>query len=284
MYPFLIGSLNNIKKKQRSVTTFPKTCVLIAETKENCFFSLNFVTMKPLNLIKVAMIVLLAVFLSSCEKDDDLQNGNTLLKFKGVYNPGMQAKSSDLNGVVIETFTINIEEIEFEFDDNNNNNGLTYSEIKLRGPFEIDLVKDGQGQVVNLINGLNLPETGYSEIEFEFEKSEDPISEMYKKTILIKGTINGTPFIYFTEEDFEMEIEFEDPVDLSEVEQAIIMVSFDVHALFDPAQGGVDISNAKDGNGNGIIEIYEDDPDGNEDLAEKIEERLDDIIEAFEED
>ena len=219
---------------------------------------------------------------TSCEKDDDSKNGNTALKFEGIYNSTIQTKSSAINGIAIETFTINIGEIEFEFDDDNNNNGLTYSEITLKGPFELDLVKDGQGQVVTLINGLNLPETGYDEIEFEFDKNENPISEMYKKTLLIKGTINGTPFIFFTEEEFDMEIEFEEPVDLSEVESAIIMVSFDVQALFDPAQGGIDITNAQDGNGNGIIEIYEDDPDGNKKLAEKIEDHLEDIIEAFE--
>jgi len=239
--------------------------------------------MKTLKKIFPLFFLFSIVFvLSSCEKEDGLKDGNTALKFKGVYNPNTQTKSSALNGIAIETFTINIGEIEFEFDDDNNNNGLTYSEITLRGPFELDLVKDGQGQVVTLINGLNLPETGYSEIEFEFDKNENPISALYKKTVLIEGTINGTPFIFFTDEEFEMEIEFEEPVDLSEVESTIIMVSFDVQALFDPAQGGIDISNAQDGNGNGIIEIYEDDPDGNEELAEKIEDRLDDIIEAFE--
>lgn len=234
------------------------------------------------NLFPFLFLLSVVVLLSSCDKDDDLRNGNAALKFKGIYNSGNQIKSSPLNGVVIETFTINIEEIEFEFDDDNNNNGLTYSEIKLKGPFEIDLVKNGQGQEVTLLNDLNLPKTGYDEIEFEFDKSDNPISPMYKKTVLIKGTINGTPFIFFTDEEFEMEIEFEDPVDLSEVESAIIMVSFDVQALFDPARGGIDISNAKDGNGNGIIEIYEDDPDGNEKLAERIEDRLEGIIEAFE--
>ena len=233
-------------------------------------------------IIPLFFLVSLVFILTSCEKEDGIKDGNTALKFKGVYNSGIQTKSSALNEVAIETFTINIGEIEFEFDDDNNNNGLTYSEITLKGPFELDLVKDGQGQVVTLINGLNLPETGYDEIEFEFDKNENPISAMYKKSVLIKGTINGTPFIFFTDEEFEMEIEFEEPVDLSEVESAIIMVSFDVQALFDPAQGGIDISNAKDGNGNGIIEIYEDDPDGNEDLAEKVENRLEDIIEAFE--
>ena len=239
--------------------------------------------MKTQNLFKAVMIVSLAVFFSSCEKDNGLPDGNTTLKFKGIYNSNIEKKSSALSEVAIERFTINIEEIEFEFDDDNNNNGLTYSEIKLKGPYEIDLVKDGQGRVVTLINDLNLPETGYDEIEFEFDKNENPISDMYKKTILIKGTINGTPFIFFTDEEFEIEVEFEDPVDLLEVESAIIMVSFDVHALFDAAQGGIDISAAQDRNGNGIIEIYEDDPDGNDKLAEKIEDRLEDIIEAFEE-
>lgn len=240
--------------------------------------------MKTPNLFRAAIILAIAAFAYSCDKEDiDLQDGNTALKFKGVYNHE-QTKSAALTGVAIESFIINIEEIEFEFDDDNNNNGLTYSEIKLKGPFEIDLIEDGQGQVVTLINGLTLPEAGYDEIEFEFDKSEDPISELFKKTVLIKGTINGTPFVFFTDEEFEMEIEFEEPVDLSEVESAIIMVSFDVQALFDPAQGGIDITAAQDGNGNGIIEIYEDDPDGNENLADKIEDRLDDIIEAFEDD
>lgn len=239
--------------------------------------------MKMRSLFKSVIIISLAIFISSCEKEADLQNGNTALKFKGIYNPNTQNKSSALNGVAIETVTINIEEIEFEFDDDNNNNGLTYSEIKLKGPFEIDLVTDGQGVVATLFNDLNLPETGYDEIEFEFDKSESPLSDLYKKTVLIKGSINGTPFIFFTDEEFEMEIEFEEPVDLTEVENAIIMVSFDVQALFDPAQGGIDITAAQDRNGNGTIEIFEDDPDGNEELADKINDRLEDIIEAFEE-
>lgn len=240
--------------------------------------------MKIPKLLISAMIISIVVFFASCKKDDGAQNGNTTIKFKGIYNPNMLVKSSTLNGVAIETVTINIEEIEFDFDDDGSNNGLTYSEIKLKGPFEINLVENGLGMVVTLFDDLILPETGYDEIEFEFDNNENPISEMYEKTLLIKGTINGMPFIFFTDEEFEMEIEFENPVDLSEVGNAIILVSFDLQALFDPAFGGIDITSAQDGNGNGIIEIIEDDTDGNKDLAEKIADRLDDIIEAFEDD
>lgn len=240
--------------------------------------------MKTINLFRIAIIISIAAFLYSCDKENtDLHNGNAALKFQGVYKPSL-TKNAALNEVVIESFTINVSEIEFEFDDDDDNNNLTYSDIKLKGPFEIDLVKDGQARVVTLINDLNLPETGYDEIEFEFDKNENRNSEMYKKTVLIKGKINGTPFIFFTDEEFELEIEFEEPFDLSEMKDVIVMVSFDVQALFDPAQSRIDITAARDRNGNGIIEIYEDDPDGNENLADKIEDRLDDIIEAFEDD
>jgi hypothetical protein len=44
----------------------------------------------------------------------------------------------------------------------------------------------------------------------------------------------------------------------------------------------IDLSNAADGNENGIIEIYPGDPDGNNDLADLLWDRLEDIIEAFE--
>lgn len=240
--------------------------------------------MKLLNLIKPTMILSFVVFLSSCQKDDEVKTGNAALKFKGIYNPNMQAKSSALSAVTIETATINISEIEFDFDDDDNNNGLTYSDIKLKGPFEIKLVENGLGVVATLFDDLILPEKGYEEIEFKFDKNENSASDLYKKTVIIKGTINGTPFIFHTDEEFEMEIEFDNAFNLADVKNAIVSVSFDLQALFDPAFGGIDITSAQDGNGNGIIEIFEDDNDGNEDLADKIEDRLDDIIEAFEDD
>ncbi len=240
--------------------------------------------MKMINLFRATIIISIVAFSYSCDKEDnDFQNGNAALKFQGVYN-SLQTKSAALSEVVIESFTINVNEIEFDFDDDDDNNSLTYSDIKLKGPFEIDLVKDGRARVITLINDLNLPETGYDEIEFEFDKSENRNSDMYKKTVLIKGKIKGKPFIFFTDEEFDMEIEFKKPFDLSDVENVIVMVSFNVQALFNPAQGGIDITSAQDKNGNGIIEIHEDDPDGNKNLADKIEDRLDDIIEAFEDD
>jgi hypothetical protein len=249
------------------------------------------------NLLKTVVTVLFSIaVLTSCEKDN-LEKGGTTIKFTSSYpNSGTSAigsaksyssvKSGELSkGVIIESFKINIKKIELEFDDDHPlfSTDSVASDIDLEGPFEIDLMLEGNALVSVIAENVELPAAAYKEIEFEFDANENSISEMFKKTILVKGTIDGTPFIFWQDDSFDVEIEFDYNVHLDEAKNAIIVVSFDIASLFDPEKGGIDISHAKDGNGNGIIEIYPDDPDGNDDLAGEMMDRLEDIIEAFEE-
>lgn len=241
--------------------------------------------MKTANLFKVLMIISLALFLSSCKKDE--KTSLTTIKFEASYSTAKSTsvKSSNTVGIVIESFKINIEEIEIEFDDDDPlfATDSCVTDIELEGPFEIDLVKDGNALETTIANNVELPLAAYEEIEFEFRESENSISEMFGKSILIKGTIDGIPFIFWSDEEFEVEIEFDELVNLEEARQAVLIVSFDLASLFDSAIGGIDITSATDGNENGIIEIYPGDPDGNSDLADLIWEKIEYIIEAFEE-
>jgi hypothetical protein len=241
--------------------------------------------MKALNLFKVLMIVSLTVFLTSCEKDD--RESNAAIKFESTYQT---AKSMPLNGalaeeVFIEDFIINIEEIEIEFDDDDPmfESDSVYSDYEFDGPFLINLMEDGNPLEAFILNNVELPLAAYDEIEFEFDENETPGSEMYGKSILIRGTFDGTPFIFWSDEEVEVEVEFEEPVFIDDASNAILTVSFDLGTLFSPGVGGIDLGQATDGNGDGLIEIYSDDPDGNEDLADMISEKIKDIIEAFEE-
>jgi len=239
--------------------------------------------MKTNAFFKTAIIpIILALVLMSCEKE---KQGGLTLKFSGTTaSKGLAIKSDNAATVIVESFKINIGEIELEFhDDQFISDSIGYDdEIELKGPFEVDLIKNGDALVTKIASNVELPPAGYEEIEFEFKKSKNSISEMYQKTVLVRGTINGVPFVFYTDEEFEVEIEFEDDVYVDEATLAIVTVSFNIASLFDPAMGGINIANATDGNGNGIIEIYDGDPDGNEELADRIEDRLDDIIEAFE--
>ncbi len=251
-------------------------------------------TLKNLLLFKtLALILFTMALLTACDKDDTEKGGATLI-FKATMEDTVGTSSTKslsdnhngelTNGVVIESFTINIEEIELEFDDDDPlfATDSMASDIELEGAFEIDLILEENTLETVLANNINLPAAAYDEIEFEFDKSENSISDMFMKTMQVKGTINGTDFIFWHDDSFDVEIEFEHDVHLDEAKQAVIIVSFDIFSLFDPEMGGLDISNAMDGNQNGIIEIYPDDPDGNEDLADNLMDRLEDIIEAFE--
>lgn len=230
--------------------------------------------MKTKTVLFTLVLLIFAGFMGSCTKEE---KGNTSIKFQAI-NTGARLKTAAATGVVINTFKVNISEIEFEYwddDDDKYPNGMPFSEIELKGPFEVDLVKNGNMQLTNLVAGFNLPETGFDEIEFEFKTSRNRASELFGKSILVKGTINGKPFEYFsTIDEFEIEIEFDEPINLAHTNGVTVIISIDLASIFDSARGGVDISNATDGNGNGIIEIHLHDNDGNRALAS----RLDDAI------
>jgi hypothetical protein len=228
--------------------------------------------------ISILALVMSFVFIA-CDKDED-KNGLSL-KFQGTKN---SIKSTAAENVVIESFVINIGEIELEFDDNDPmfENDSVASDIELKGPFKIDLMKNGDPLSSFVARNVVLPQAAYDEIEFKFRESKNANSEMSGKSMLVKGTIDGTPFIFWTDEEIEVEIEFENDVFLEDAQMAVITVAFDVQALFDPARAGINIAGATDGNGNGVIEIYPEDPDGNEDLADMLWDRLENIIDAIE--
>ncbi|MGF1584830.1 MAG: hypothetical protein ACFCUM_05880 [Bacteroidales bacterium] len=243
-------------------------------------------SIKLSNMFKTAGLFLFSLaIMSSCNKDE-VKNG-TFIKFKSTYEAPVSTaglKSTAAESVVIESFKINIEEIEIEFNDNDPlfATDSVATDYELDGPFEIDLLTDGNALETTIVKNVELPVAAYDEIEFKFRESENSISEMFGKSLLIKGTINGTPFIFWTDEEIEVEIEFEEVFSMEEASLALLTVSFDIASLFDPAKGGIDLSNAADGNENGTIEIYPGDPDGNNDLADMLWEKLENIIEAFE--
>lgn len=237
-------------------------------------------------LIKALMIASLVALISSCSDDNEDLKNKTAIKFQSTYQTAKSAnlKSTLAEGLVLDSFKISIAEIEIEFDESDPMfaNDSVATDYELKGPFEIDLMADGNVLEAVIVSNVNLPVAAYDEIEFEFDKNKNPASAMYGKSIVITGTLNGTPFTFWTDEEIEMEIEFDELVYLDDVSAAMLTVSFDLDALFNPASGGVDITSARDGNQDGKIEIHHDDIDGNSDLADRILDKIEFIIEAFE--
>jgi hypothetical protein len=97
-------------------------------------------------------------------------------------------------------------------------------------------------------------------------------SDLYNKSIQIKGTIGTTPFIFWhnVEEDFEIDYEDAGQNLIISDNTATIVFEFDLDAVL----ANVDLSSANDGNGDGLIEISPNDPDGNQGLANTIKDKI----------
>lgn len=244
--------------------------------------------MKAEGIVKYGVFLLSALFLISCSDNDDPATSGQLRISVANSVEGVSAKSALANkevapGLDLTTFLINMEEFELEVDyedddyegeddDMWDDDGYYDSEddFELEGPFVVDLLA-GKVELMN----INVPVGPFDEVEFDFEKSDDPESVLFGKSILVEGTYEGVPFVFWHDFMDEIEVDFED------IEQDIVItegtesitIYFDIAKMFS-MDYGIDLSEAKDGNEDGIIEISPKDEDGNNQLAHDLKEAL----------
>ena len=226
---------------------------------------------------KILGIVFFVFLLVSCSKESEpTQQGIVNLKAKAIY---ANTTSKLVNDVVITSFKVNIRKIEFEFfdsnesnsksnnDDNDDQDDSIENEVKVYGPWELDLLN----QTMPIVS-VSVPNGIYEEIEFKISPSLDLNSPIYGKSIEIKGTINGVPFVYFSADDHDFSIDYNDAIQNLVVENGIydVVFNFDLNQVIN----SINLSNAVDGNEDGLIEIGMNDPDGNSALANLFDEHI----------
>ncbi|MCO5724781.1 hypothetical protein [Robiginitalea marina] len=237
---------------------------------------------------------------TSCSDDqDDNPNGQLRLSAKATFTSGSASKSPSAGKTInadleVSEFLINLKEFEleldddaFEFDDDDfegdddlwdDDGYLDFDdEIELEGPFELDLMA-GQITFIN----TTLPNGKFEELEFKFDRSDDPQSELFGKSVLIRGTISQIPFEFWHDFEDEVEIDFDDPTMDIVISTGVesLVLDFDLSLLFNSISG-IDLTQATDGNEDGVIEISPQDPDGNNALANEIRNRMKDLIDLL---
>jgi hypothetical protein len=219
----------------------------------------------------------LLMALVSCNKDENnAADGNAKISAKVLYSSTGKSSGRLSNTVVLNSFKINLKEIEFEFDgendDDSNDDGFYDGDedFKLNGPFELNLLN-----APATITLVDLPNGRYEEVEFKMDKNENASSPMFNKSVEIKGTINGTPFVYWDDEDEEFEVDYDDQSkDITVSNNSVdVVFEFDLNSLL----ASIDFSSAKDGDGDGVIEIGPNDQDGNSSLADQIDDKLEEF-------
>lgn len=232
---------------------------------------------------KILLGLLAGIVMVSCSSDEnETSNGNDNLRIvaKASYS-GNTGRSA--NAVAISDFKINLKEIEFEldddfYDDDDDDYGDGFygddDEFELSGPFELDLLS---GQTT--ITSINIPNGIYEEVEFKMARNNNSNSELFNKSVLIKGTIGLTPFIFWHNIDEDFEIDYEDAGQNLVIadNSATLVINFNLDAVL----ANVDLSNATDDNGDGLIEISPTDNDGNRSLANTIKDKIEEYTDLL---
>lgn len=239
---------------------------------------------------KLFMVGALALGLAACGDDSVNPNSNVTLMAKaslGTTSPNTGART--LSSVVLKEFKINIREIEFEYEEPETENEVEesalnniYEDVKMKGPFEVNLMSEDGAALDHLLTSTSIPNGNFEEIEFKLHKNEDANSAMFGKSVYASGFINSTPFVFWHNTDEEFEIDFEDVnKNIALQGQSLdVIINFNLGLLFDSVNG-VDITSATDGNGNGVIEISPDDEDGNKELAQLLKNAIEDATDLI---
>lgn len=233
------------------------------------------------NFLTVGVLSLLMLFASCSNDQNDGKRDNLTIKAKASYIGANGRANSD---VLINEFKINIKEIEFEldddfYDDDDDDYGDGFygddDEFELRGPFELDLLNG-----ITTIVSINIPNGVYEEVEFEMARNTNPNSDLFNKSIQLKGTIQGTPFVFWHNIDEDFEIDYEDTnqnLVINDQNNTTIIFDFNLNAVIT----SVDFSNATDNNGDGLIEISPVDNDGNRALANLIKNKIKEYVDLL---
>ena len=157
-----------------------------------------------------------------------------------------------------------------------------YEDAEFYGPFELDLL--GSTSEIRITDAA-VPFDTFEEIEFDMAKGRVDGSEMFGKSILAEGSIDGTPFIFWHDTDDEFEVDYPNAnQDLTITGNGeVIVINFNLDQVFG-VTSSIDLSSATDGNNNSLIEIYPGDPDGNSQLAHSIKELIHDHTELGDDD
>lgn len=239
-------------------------------------------------IVSFGLLIMLILFLSACQKENDLANVKvsirTIQSQKKVASSGIlsssEKKSSVSASFVLDKFLINIKEIEFEFErpypgfigpPNCECEHDGECEIEFEGPFLVDIASP-EALSGLLLGNFPLPSAIYEEIKLDIAPSRGRNNNdlIAGRSIYISGTFNELPIELWTNSKAELEIEFpkRKAIDLTQ-HNASMWININLDKIISNLEE-MDFSSAVDGNGNGIIEIGHDDPDGNNVLATKL--------------
>jgi hypothetical protein len=221
-----------------------------------------------LNKLSLAVMLLTSsLLLSACS---DTTQSSVKLNAKASNSQNYQKLNSAADTVIITEAKFRFSEIEFESATDDDSTDIE------QGPIILSLNLNGGLTEVGI---ADVPAGFYEELEFEIEARDeddalvnDPDFEGengQNYSMVISGTINGEPFTFRSEKDFEVELE--PAFEVNDEEQVSITLNFDTSLWFLDQDGNAlnpaDSNNILliESNIENSIEAFEDDDEDGED-------------------
>ncbi len=165
---------------------------------------------------------------SSSEEPTGLQ---IRMQIESPANTNQLKTTGDTSGIAIDEVKLFIEEMELE---SIQDDCLDF-EIK---NFIVNLPLDGSPLI---ITETEIPAGLYDEFELEIEKPDDVDvivndrdfrDETGSYSVVVKGLYNGEAFMFRSSEDFEIDIDLNPPLEISETGNSVIVISVDLNSWF----------------------------------------------------
>ena len=174
--------------------------------------------------------------------------------------------------VIFTDFRISIRDVVFKNDDDDNSS-LDTDEVQFRGPFQIDLLNNSDALSQTIANAF-VPDGRYKELRFKFHKDEDlpATDDLFDRSIYIEGTIDGIPFVFWHDTSENLDVGRSTGV-LVQGGRVDFTVQFDI-SQFLTSLNQIDLGQATDNNDDGLIEIFPNDNDGNQNIAADLKENI----------
>ncbi|MCK5401429.1 MAG: DUF4382 domain-containing protein [Flavobacteriaceae bacterium] len=225
--------------------------------------------------LKFLFLFLLSFAIISCSKDNNDGAGGIKLTVSAVNSTASKtftSQKTQVAEVIFTDFRISIRDVIFKNDDDPNSS-LDTDEIQFRGPYQIDLLNNSNALSQTIGNAF-VPDGRYKELRFKFHKDEDlpATDDLFDRSIYIEGTIDGVPFVFWHDTSENLDLGRSTGV---LVQDGIVnfTVQFDI-SQFLSSLNQIDLSQATDNNGDGLIEIFPNDQDGNQDIADALKDNI----------
>jgi hypothetical protein len=225
--------------------------------------------MKKLFFILAATVI--TIGFTSCTSDETA-TGVVNLKAQASGNTSINTGGRLAATVEITEFMISIRDVSFKNEDDDNPDFDTL-DVKFRGPYQLDLLNGGEA-LTETIGAAEIPNGNYKEIRFKLHKDEDlaPSNDLYDRSIYLAGTIDGTPFVMWHDTSENLDVGRSTGVVVLDNEVSMT-VNFSIDQFLNSLHQ-IDLTQAVDGNQDGLIEIHPNDPDGNKDIADELKDNI----------